>query len=165
MMTVEPRANNRNFWRIPSRSYIPFLVLPLICFSGRLLPGAEVTVQTLKQLVIAFNAHDLDRVMDFFAEDCILQMPRGPEPWGQRYIGKSEVRKGLSTRFEGLPDIHYADDQHWVAGDRGFSKWTLTGTTREGRKLRVLGCDLFEFRHGKIVSKDSYWKIVEAKPN
>jgi len=26
----------------------------------------------------AFNAHDLDRIMNFFADDCILEMPRGP---------------------------------------------------------------------------------------
>jgi hypothetical protein len=25
----------------------------------------------------------------------------------------------------------------------------------------VRGCDLFELRGGKIVRKDSYWKIVE----
>jgi ketosteroid isomerase-like protein len=122
-----------------------------------------VTVETLKQFVTAFNAHDLDAVMTFFADDCELLMPRGPEPWGQRYVGKAEVRKGLASRFEGIPDVHYGNDEHWISGNRGVSTWTLTGTTREGKKINVRGCDLLEFRDGKIVRKDSYWKIVEPK--
>jgi ketosteroid isomerase-like protein len=122
-----------------------------------------VTVETLKQLVAAFNAHDLDAVMNFFAEDCELMMPRGPDPWGKRYIGKAAVRKGLATRFEGIPDVHYGDDEHWVSGNHGASRWTLTGTTREGKSIKVRGCDLFEFRDGKVVRKDSYWKIIEPK--
>ena len=41
-------------------------------------PGASV--DTLKAIAAAFNAHDLDAIMDFFADDCTLEMPRGPEP-------------------------------------------------------------------------------------
>lgn len=87
---------------------------------------------TLKDILEAFNRHDLNAIMDFFAEDCVLDMPRGPGPEGANYEGKSEVRKGLATRFEGLPDARYAEDRHWVAGDFGVSEWTLTGTQRSG---------------------------------
>lgn len=142
-----------------------FAVLPILAIFC--LPGASaqhpVTVETLKQLVAAFNAHDLNAVMNFFADDCELLMPRGPEPWGQRYVGKAEVRKGLATRFEGIPDVHYGDDEHWVSGNHGVSRWTLTGTTKDGKKIEVRGCDLLEFKDGKIIRKDSYWKIVEPK--
>ncbi|HEY8201938.1 MAG TPA: nuclear transport factor 2 family protein, partial [Actinomycetota bacterium] len=30
-------------------------------------------VQNLKDLLEAFNAHDLDRIMAFFADDCVLE--------------------------------------------------------------------------------------------
>ncbi len=146
------------------------LILSLAILLSVTLIGAQpektdnaVTVETLKQLLAAFNAHDLDAVMSFFADDCELMMPRGPDPWGQRYIGKTEVRKGLATRFEGIPDVHYGDDRHWVLGNHGVSQWTLTGTTKDGKKITVRGCDLLEFRDGKIIRKDSYWKIVEPK--
>ena len=117
--------------------------------------------ETLKQILEAFNRHDLDAIMEFFAEDCSLDMPRGPEPWGQRVVGKDLVREALAGRFKGIPDVHYGDDRHWVAADRAVSEWTLTGTTTSGIPLKVRGCDLWEFRNGKIVRKDSYWKIVE----
>jgi ketosteroid isomerase-like protein len=116
----------------------------------------------LVELSEAFNAHDLDRIMAFFADDCILEMPRGDKPWG-RFEGKPNVRKALATRFEGLPDVHYGDAEHFVdaAANAGMSKWTLTGTARDGTRKEVRGCDFYTFREGKVIRKDAYWKIVE----
>lgn len=118
---------------------------------------------TLNELCEAFNAHDLDRIMSFFAEDCLLEMPRGNRPWGSRFEGKANVRAALATRFEGLPDVHYGDAEHFVdpTAGTGISKWTLTGTTRDGKRTEVNGCDFYTFRDGKVIRKDSYWKIVE----
>lgn len=117
----------------------------------------------LMELCEAFNAHDLERIMAFFADDCILEMPKGSNPWGSRFEGKRNVRVALATRFEGLPDVHYGKEEHFVdsAADAGISKWTLTGTTREGAKTEVRGCDFYTFRNDKVIRKDSYWKIVE----
>jgi steroid delta-isomerase-like uncharacterized protein len=117
----------------------------------------------LEQVLDAFNAHDLDRIMSFFADDCVLEMPRGGEPWGSRHQGKDAVRKALAGRFEGLPDVHYGSAQQFVdeKASTGMSKWTLTGTRRDGQQIEVWGCDFYTFRDGKITRKDSYWKIVE----
>ena len=120
-----------------------------------------VTTEALQRLVEAFNAHDLDAVMSFFVDDPVLEMPRGPQPWGRRLEGQQDVRSGLASRFSGIPDVHYGEDRHFVTGDRGCSEWLLTGTTTDGDRIEVRGCDLFEFRGDKIVRKDSYWKIVE----
>src|SRR5687767_4613139 len=121
-----------------------------------------ITVETMKQVLGAFNRHDLDAIMEFFADDCSFDFPRGPEPWGQRFVGKAQVREALAGRFKGIPDVHYGDDRHWVADDFGVSEWTLTGTTAAGVSVNVRGCDLWEFSNGKVVRKDSYWKIVEG---
>jgi ketosteroid isomerase-like protein len=91
----------------------------------------------------------------------VLELPRGPHPWGQRFEGPEEVRAGLASRFAGIPDVHYGDDRHWVSGNRGCSEWLLTGTTAQGVRLEVRGCDLWEFEGDKIARKDSYWKLVE----
>jgi ketosteroid isomerase-like protein len=122
---------------------------------------SSVSVATLEGFLAAFNAHDLDAIMQFFADDCELLMPRGKEPWGTRYVGKAAVREGLATRFSGIPDVHYGEDSHFVAGNHAVSTWLLTGTTASGEKLRVRGVDLLEFRDGKVIKKDAYWKIVE----
>lgn len=119
------------------------------------------SVEMLREILDAFNRHDLDAIMEYFTEDAVFEMPRGPDPWGIRFTGKENVRKGLATRFSGIPDVHYGEDRHWIAGNRGVSEWTLTGTTLSGMRLRVRGCDLWEFRDDLVVRKDSFWKIVE----
>ena len=116
--------------------------------------SALVTPELLKGFLEAFNRHDLDSIMSYFAEDCVFYMPRGSAPRGHRYVGKSEVRAGLAKRFAGIPDVHYGDDRHWVCGDFGVSEWTLTGTTVAGKKIEVRGVDLLEFAQGKITRKE-----------
>jgi ketosteroid isomerase-like protein len=121
----------------------------------------HITIELLKGFLDAFNRHDLDAIMDCFADDCVFYMPRGTKPRGDQYVGKQEVRAGLAKRFEGIPDVHYGDDKHWVCGDLGVSEWTLTGTSTSGKYIEVRGVDLLEFVEGKIIRKDAFWKIVE----
>ena len=121
----------------------------------------HATAELLKGFLDAFNRHDLDSIMDYFADECVLYTPRGAGPRGNRYLGKKEVRAGLAKRFEGIPDVHYGDDHHWACGDFGVSEGTLTGTSTSGQTLEVRGVDLLEFVNGKITRKDSFWKIVD----
>jgi len=71
-----------------------------------------ITTDTLKEVLAAFNRHDLDAIMEYFAEDCSFDFPRGPEHYGQRFIGKAAVREALAGRFRGIPDVHYGEDRH-----------------------------------------------------
>lgn len=121
----------------------------------------QASVELLKDFLNAFNHHDLDSIMDYFADDCVFYMPRGATPRGDRYIGKADVRAGLAKRFSGIPDVHYGEDQHWACGNLGVSEWTLTGTSLSGQHIKVRGVDLLEFSEGKIIRKDSFWKILE----
>jgi ketosteroid isomerase-like protein len=109
----------------------------------------------------AFNAHDIDRVMSYFSPHCSLDMPRGSEPHGKRFIGIEDVRRGILGRFETTPDVNYGELEHFASGDCGISRWLLTGTKLNGEKVKVRGCDFFTFLGGKVIRKDSYWKILE----
>lgn len=123
----------------------------------------ERTVEMLHRVLDAFNEHDLDAIMAHFAEDCVFESPRGPEPWGRRFVGKAEVRSGLAARFEGIPDVHYGEDDHFACGSRGVSEWTIMGTDLDGNRIEVRGCDLWTFGDDRtIVRKDSFWKLREA---
>jgi len=120
----------------------------------------KLSTELLKDFLEAFNRHDLDAIMGYFAENCVFYMPRGEAPRGDCYAGKEQVRAGLARRFEGIPDVHYGEDRHWVCGDLGVSEWTLTGTTTAGQKIAVRGLDLLEFAGGMVIRKDSFWKIL-----
>jgi ketosteroid isomerase-like protein len=119
----------------------------------------DQAMQMIKSITASFDAHDLDGILAHFSDDAVFEGPRGPDRWGQRFVGKQEVRDAFAARFAGIPDIRYQDDEHFVDGDRGASEWTLSGTSTNGQHIEVRGCDLWTFRDGQVVKKDSYWKI------
>ena len=116
-------------------------------------------VEILRDIAVGFDTHDLDRILGHFADDAVFESPRGPEPWGRRFEGIAAVREAFAARFAGIPDVRYQEDDHFVANDRGGSEWTLRGTTTDGQRLEIRGCDLWTFRGDRIVKKDSFWKI------
>jgi ketosteroid isomerase-like protein len=120
-------------------------------------------VDVLREVLDAFNRHDLEAIMSRFAEDCVFEAPRGPDRGGRRFVGKAEVRRGLAARFEGIPNVRYSDDGHFACGTRGVSEWTITGTTVDGVVVDVRGCDVWTFdSDGLIARKDSFWKMRDA---
>ena len=118
-------------------------------------------LNVLERMLDGFNRHDLDAIMGLFADDCVFESPRGPEPWGRRFEGKREVAEGLGARFSGIPDVSYEGHSDFVSGERGVSEWTLRGTTVDGQRLEVRGCDIWTFRGDQVLVKNSFWKIVE----
>ena len=119
----------------------------------------DEAIEMLGAITAAFDAHDLEAIMGHFADDAVFEGPRGKDPWGTRFVGREAVREGFAARFSGIPDVRYRDEGSFVDGDRGASEWTLSGTTTSGEPIEVRGCDLWTIRDGKIVKKDSFWKI------
>lgn len=103
------------------------------------MPQVSDNLRVLEKLAEAFNDHDLDLILEFFAEDCSLDMPRGSAPWGTRCVGQVAVREGLQTRFEMLPDVHYRDVRHFATAKMGVSEWPVSGTLRPGKTIEARG--------------------------
>jgi ketosteroid isomerase-like protein len=106
----------------------------------------------------AWNRHDLDALMSMMTDDCVFQASAGPDADGQRSEGAGAVRAAFAAVFEAFPDAHWANARHFVAGNRGVSEWTFTGTRQDGTRVEVTGCDLLTFRDGRIAVKNSYRK-------
>ena len=58
---------------------------------------------TLSELQAFFdkgwNAHDLDVLMSFMADDCVFETAGGPEACGTRHTGRERVRAGFAQVF------------------------------------------------------------------
>ena len=119
------------------------------------------TPELMKEINAAFNSRDVDRIMEFFAEDCTFLMARGPEADGRRVHGKDAVRKVLADRFKVIPDMRWDHVEQIIAGSRAVTVWMVTGKSDDGEALDYRGCDIYEFRGDKILNKDTYWKLVE----
>ena len=105
-----------------------------------------------------WNAHDVDRLMTFMAEECVFESASGPEACGGRHVGREAVRRAFARIFEAFPDVRFEDARHVVAGDRAVSEWRFRGTAADGRRVDVEGCDLFTFAGEKIARKSSFLK-------
>ena len=124
---------------------------------GRARSDAELYA-LLDRFADAWNRHDLDALMSMMTDDCLFQASAGPHADGQRSQGKEAVRAAYAAVFAAFPDARWSSPRHVIAGDRGVSEWTFTGTHTDGTRVEVNGCDLFTFRGGQIAIKNSYRK-------
>jgi ketosteroid isomerase-like protein len=120
-----------------------------------------VTIALLEAIGDAFNRHDVDAIMDFFAEDGVFVLPKGPDYDGEKIVGKVALHAFFSELMETLPDIQWHPIDDRVDGNKGYSEWRRQATSPNGEKLDCLGLDIFTFKDGLIAKKDSYFKIVE----
>ena len=118
----------------------------------------EITLAFLDAFADAWNRHDVDAIMAAMTDDCVFEASAGPEVNGQRTEGREAVRAAYAAVFEAFPDARWGNARHFIAGSRGVSEWTFTGTQGDGKRVEVNGCDLLTFRDGKIAIKNSYRK-------
>ena len=78
----------------------------------------------------------------------------------RKITGRQAIRDALGQRFAAVPDITWSEGRHWIFGDKALSEWRVRGTLPDGARLDCRGCDLWEFRGGKVLKKDTYYKQV-----
>jgi steroid delta-isomerase-like uncharacterized protein len=115
-------------------------------------------MKMLDAFAAAWNRHDVDGLMACMADDCVFEAAAGKEVAGTRHVGKDAVRRAYAAAFEAYADGRWNQPRHFVAGDRAVSEWTFTGTTKDGARVEVNGCDVFTLRGGRIAVKNSYRK-------
>ncbi len=115
-------------------------------------------LELMDRFTEAWNRHDLDALMSMMTDECVFEASAGPQVNGQRSEGKPAVRAAFAAVFETFPDAHWGNARYFIAGDRGVSQWTFTGTQSDGKRVEVNGCDFLTFSDGKIAVKNSYRK-------
>jgi ketosteroid isomerase-like protein len=117
-----------------------------------------LTATDLQELFNAFNRHDIEGIMQFFADDCVFDAVGGSEVYGARFEGIDAIANAFTGVWKAMPDAQWGDHSHFVHGDRGVSEWTFTGTAANGSRIEAEGCDLFTMKDGKIVHKQAFRK-------
>lgn len=120
------------------------------------------TLTLLDAFAAAWNRHDVDALMACMAPDCVFEAAAGPDVTGARHVGPDAVRRAYAAVFATYADARWNQPRHFIAGDRAVTEWTFTGTTKDGTRVEVNGCEIFTLRGGKIVLKNSYRKQRSA---
>ena len=119
------------------------------------------TKELLHKWIDAFNAHDVDGLVECYDEDAInFQVAAG-----QPVIGIAKIREDFESFFHAFPDT-YANVEN-LMGDGDWAAWewlgggTLTGEflgkQPTGESYQLRGCGFFEYENEKIILQRGYW--------
>jgi steroid delta-isomerase-like uncharacterized protein len=120
--------------------------------------------ETVRDLLEAWNAHDVGRIEAFYApdyegEDVGLAGPqRGPH----------SASRNMERYLRAFPDLRFVEQDLIVQGDRAVLVWKAHGTHRgrlmnippTGRRVAVRGTSVLTFEEGKIVRGLYVWDVA-----
>lgn len=100
------------------------------------------------------SSHDLDRISDYYTEDCRFHGMTGPEA-----IDAEEYAAFLSMYFEAFPDLSFEIDETVSEDDHIAVRWTARGTHENslvdipatGKTATVTGMTFMHVADGKVV--------------
>ncbi len=105
-----------------------------------------------------WDAHDVDAIVEMFTDDVVFEASFGPEPYGQRAVGKEAARKLVAAVFERIPDLRFEALRHFVSPGFAVVESVTTGTPVGGTRYETHLVDVLTIRGGRIAAKRSYRK-------
>jgi steroid delta-isomerase-like uncharacterized protein len=117
------------------------------------------------QVIEAYNAHDLDRFLGYYADDCEVRVPGFPP-----FQGKAAARECWRLFMESFPDDHLTITSQVVEGTTVVGEWTAGATNTgalylpsgdvlpaTGKRFTSNGIDVSVIDAGQIKSHRLYW--------
>ena len=117
--------------------------------------------RVLETWIDAWNAHDLDGVMELLHDEVVF------ENWDGRAVrGKRDLRRAWTGWFEDHGDFRFVTEEIFVDGGarKALFMWRLDWPSREeafeGEREERRGVDVLYFEDGKIIRKLTYSKTT-----
>lgn len=112
----------------------------------------------LRNLERATNEHDLDRLVDCFADDYRNETPAHP---ARSFRGREQVRSNWRQIFAAVPDLHAQVLGSTVDGSAVWSEWEMSGTRPDGVAHLMRGVVIFEVDDQRATSARFYLEPVD----
>ena len=111
-------------------------------------------VSVIKDYDAAWNAHDVEGVMAFFADDAVVKVePAPPDEFGGVYTGKEQIRAGYVE--PSMAGFHVESSDHRVAGHQEGGGERVTWTA-------MVSGDFFEQMGAETPVKSTAVAVVEG---
>ncbi len=115
----------------------------------------------LESWIEAFQARDLEKVVECYAEDAVNFQVAAGEP----SIGREQIRNDTAEFFQGFPDAwskveNLIGEDDWAAWEwigGGTFSGEFYGERPTGKHFEIRGCGFFQFKDGKIILQRGYW--------
>ena len=118
----------------------------------------------LVEMIAAWNAHDLDRILALYTDDPVYE----EVTLGEIHQGRAAVREFFGGGFTAFPDLRFERTWALVAGERAASEWAMIGT-HDGdftglpathKPFRVRGASVFELVGDKLHRQRDYCDLA-----
>jgi ketosteroid isomerase-like protein len=112
----------------------------------------------VERLLEAINAHDLEAMVDLFADDYVNEWPAHPE---RSFRGNQQVRRNWSQLFAEVPDLRARLPRVATDGDTVWTEWDISGRRRDGLAFLMRGVSIFGVNEGRLAWVRFYLEPVE----
>lgn len=127
--------------------------------TGSITAPADLTAWCARFLA-PMNDHDPDAAAQFYTDDGVWEFTVGSRPWGHAHTGRAAIRQAIAEICHDIPDIHYQPIRIQAGPDHVVMEVLVTGTTRQGQRLRYHACDVITLAGERVAVKRSYRKVV-----
>jgi len=116
----------------------------------------------IKGWAAAWNSHDADKTISFYANDCVLE----DNGMGGVSHGKKEMVAFCKSVFTDFPDMRIRSKLLCKTGNRVALEWTMTGTHAHSsipaikateKSISAKGASIIEIHDGKIKRETFYY--------
>jgi steroid delta-isomerase-like uncharacterized protein len=120
--------------------------------------------RAIEQWAAGWSAHDMERLLPLFTDDVVYE----DVTMGVVNRGIAELRAFGEGFFSGFPDVTFELQSAFANGTRGGAEWVMRGThtgdmpgmPRTGKRVKVRGASIFEFRGDRIRRCSDYWDMA-----
>jgi predicted ester cyclase len=114
-----------------------------------------------RQVFIAIDKNDIDKLNDLLSDDFILSVPGSPQPWK-----KDDLINGIKTFYASFPDWTHTINDIVAEGDKVVVKLTGHGTQKgiyeniapTNKKLTQSAIHIITFANGKV---KEWWAVED----
>lgn len=118
----------------------------------------DIVSRAIKTYFAAIRAMDIPAIVNTFAEDAVSHDPVGAQP----IEGHQKLTEFFQSITAAFKEVGLTEDQVFIAGTGAAVKWTGTGISKQGNKVRFEGIDVFDVNEaGKIQRLYAYWNPAE----
>lgn len=118
----------------------------------------KLTSELLDAVGDAFNANDIDAVMQYFAPDATFDHAIGPDAHGVRFEGADAIRGVFAGLFDKVENVHWETLDCAVTESKVYCEYRRTARHKDGTTEEYLSVDILTYEDGLIVHKDTYYK-------
>lgn len=112
----------------------------------------------IEDLLTAVNAHNLNALVECFAEDYVNETPAHP---ARGFRGRDQVRQNWQTIFRSVPGVQGRILRSCFHDDEAWTEWEMSGVRNDGGLFQMRGVVIFGVRRGSIFSARFYMEPVE----